>query len=211
MIQGKEMKSIFRSWSGPRSDMNHFQWIEWIDPRPGRYKEFQFRPSDPSPKKRNNPLTGKVSLRWIISGRKYVSAVTGRPAALIMNKVRVCVFGGRKWRICMMMNNKDIHSRTLTQLDRDGKGKKMHYTQKRGIAAMNQIELGHVSGCRKKQNKRKTYKYGRVQFIAILVNIVLLLLLSPIILLFRLFNHVWPLDFYHGPNLNLFRVEPKCQ
>ena len=155
MIQGKEMKSIFRSWSGPRSDMNHFQWIEWIDPRPGRYKEFQFRPSDPSPKKRNNPLTGEVSLRWIISGRKYVSAVTGRPAALIMNKVRVCVFGGRKWRICMMMNNKDIHSRTLTQLDRDGKGKKMHYTQKRGIAAMNQIELGHVSGCRKNKTKEK--------------------------------------------------------
>ena len=54
---------------------------------------------------------------------------------------------------------------------------------------MNQIELGHVSGCRKKQNKRKTYKYGRVQFIAILVNIVLLLLLlSLIILLFRLYG-----------------------
>jgi hypothetical protein len=115
-------------------------------------------------------------------GRKYVSAVTGRPAALIINKVRVCVW--RPQMTNMYDDEQQGHSLTHTHAARQRRqGKKMHYTQKRGIAAMNQIELGHVSGWRKKQ-KKKTYKYGRVQCIAILVNIVLLLLLSPIILFY---------------------------
>ena len=158
--KGKEMKSIFRRWSGPRSDMNGqlFQTrsINRFDSTRGPdATNNSISPVWPVTEEKKQPTDG-----WSVSplnnfGRKYVSAVTGRPAALIINKVRVCVW--RPQMTNMYDDEQQGHSLTHTHAARQRRqGKKMHYTQKRGIAAMNQIELGHVSGWRKKQKKKRT-------------------------------------------------------